>query len=202
MILYLHGFRSSPQSMKAQLTAEAMVARGWGDRIHIPQLPPSPAEAMALCHQLIEQHLGDKQVLTVIGSSLGGYYATYLAAYYDCQAVLINPAVYATRDLSTQLGHLTYFHDDRPFDWRLEQLHELHALVVPNGRELVRRHPERYQLYVGDRDEVLDWQEMVHRYPGARQVIVPGADHSFACYSDYLDNILAFAGYGQNKSTQ
>lgn len=188
MILYLHGFRSSPQSTKAQLMAQAMAERGLSAQFFMPQLPSSPAAAIRLCEALIaEQHDG-QQPLTIIGSSLGGYYATYLAEQHDCRAILINPAIYATRDLSTQLGQLRYFHDDRPFQFTLKDLCELRPLF----RAQIK--PERYFLLAGDRDEVLDWQEMSKRYAGAKQIVVPGIDHSFSCFSDYIQDMLAFAG--------
>lgn len=189
MILYLHGFRSSPQSMKAQLMAQAMAERGLAERFFMPQLPSSPAEAMALCSDIISKNHDKSHPLTIIGSSLGGYYATYLAEQNDCQAVLINPATYATRDLSTQLGPMTYFYDDTPFEFTLANLHELAALFQPNITA------ERYFLLAGDRDEVLDWQEMSKRYEGAKQIIVPGATHSFDCFGDYIEDILTFAHY-------
>jgi predicted esterase YcpF (UPF0227 family) len=187
MILYLHGFRSSPQSMKAQLMAQAMAERGLAERFFMPQLPPSPEQAIKECNEIIAKHRDLNRPLTIIGSSLGGYYATYLAEHHDCRAVVINPAIYATRDLSTQLGHLTYFHDNRPFEFKLSDLYELQKLFQPHIT------PERYFLLAGDRDEVLDWQEMTKRYEGAKQVVAPGIDHSFSCFSDYIDDILRFA---------
>mgnify|MGYP001945814417 FL=1 len=84
---------------------------------------------------------------------------------------------------------MTYFHDDRPFEFSLTDLYELEALYQPNITA------KRYFLLAGDRDEVLDWQEMAKRYDGAKQIIVPGATHSFDCFSDYLEDILAFAQY-------
>lgn len=189
MILYLHGFRSSPQSMKAQLMAQAMADRGLAAQFFMPQLSFSPAQAMKDCHDMIDKHHDDKQPLTIIGSSLGGYYATYLAEQYDCSAVVINPAVYATRDLSTQLGLVSNYYDDSVFEFTLKELHELEALFQPQIKA------ERYFLLAGDRDEVLDWQEMSKRYEGAKQIIVNDADHSFSCFSDYIDDILAYANY-------
>ncbi|HZJ97125.1 MAG: hypothetical protein GX822_04735 [Alcaligenaceae bacterium] len=189
MILYLHGFRSSPQSMKAQLMAKAMTDRGLEKHIFMPQLPPSPAESMELCTEIIAKNRDKNHPMTIIGSSLGGYYATYLAEQNDCQAVLINPAIYATRDLSTQLGPMTYFYDDRPFEFSLTNLYELESLFQSKITA------ERYLLLAGDRDEVLDWQEMAKRYEGAKQIIVPDATHSFDCFGDYIEAILAFAHY-------
>ncbi len=189
MILYLHGFRSSPQSMKAQLMAQVMAEHGLADHFVMPQLPSSPAEAITLCTDIISKKHEHNHPLTIIGSSLGGYYATYLAEQNNGQAVLINPAIYATRDLSTQLGPMTYFYDDTPFEFTLANLHELEALFQPKITA------DRYFLLASDRDEVLDWQEMTKRYEGAKQIIVPGATHSFDCFGDYIKDILAFAQY-------
>ena len=189
MILYLHGFRSSPQSMKAQLMAKAMSDRGLSDHFFMPQLPPSPAQAIKECNEIVAKNFDGSHPLTIIGSSLGGYYASYLAEQHNCRAVLINPAIFATRDLSTQLGQLTYFHDERPFEFTLTDLHELEALFLSHIT------PERYLLLAGDRDEVLDWQEMTKRYQGAKQIVVAGIDHSFSCFSDYIEDILNFADY-------
>lgn len=169
--------------------AQAMAARGLSEQFFMPQLPPSPAQAMRECSEIIANHYDGCHPLTIIGSSLGGYYATYLAEQHNCRAVLINPAIYATRDLSTQLGQLTYFHDARPFEFKLSDLCELEALFQ------TQISADRYFLLAGDRDEVLDWQEMTKRYQGAKQVVVPGIDHSFSCFSDYIDDILAFADY-------
>lgn len=169
--------------------AQAMAERGLSEQFFMPQLPPSPAQAIRECNAIIAEHHDGEHPLTIIGSSLGGYYASYLAEQHHCRAVLINPAIYATRDLSTQLGQLSYFHDDRPFEFGLSDLCELEDLFLAHITT------ERYFLLAGDRDEVLDWQEMVKRYEGAKHIVVPGIDHSFSCFSDYIDDILAFAAY-------
>ena len=75
MILYLHGFTSGPASNKSQALAARMRERGMGDRFLAPQLPAAPRDAIALAEDLISRH----EVTTVIGSSLGGYYSTWLA---------------------------------------------------------------------------------------------------------------------------
>ncbi len=100
MILYLHGFTSGPQSHKAQALGARMQERGLGDRFVCPQLPASPREAIALTEELIAQH----GVTTVVGSSLGGYYATYLAETFDLKGVLVNPAVVAHLSLKDYIG--------------------------------------------------------------------------------------------------
>src|SRR5690606_16303688 len=115
MILYLHGFRSSPKSYKATLMAQALNERGLADRWVCPQLPASPRRTLELCNYLIEHAcqssgLVPEHELVVAGSSLGGYYASCLAEHWKCRAVVMNPVVHAARDLATQVGEHTMYH--------------------------------------------------------------------------------------------
>ncbi|MFV9475158.1 YqiA/YcfP family alpha/beta fold hydrolase [Advenella sp. RU8] len=190
MILYLHGFRSSSLSAKSQLMQQAMASRGLSHAFAGPDLPVSPKQAielaLATARQLSEGQ--DIHQLTVIGSSLGGYYATWLANELDCKAVLVNPCIYASRDLSTQLGPMTCFHSDEPFELKAAHIRELANLFVPEIR-----HPEKFFLLARMADEVLDWQEMQNRYLGAKQLIIPGGDHGFSDFEKYIPQVLDFA---------
>jgi predicted esterase YcpF (UPF0227 family) len=185
MILYLHGFRSSPQSFKARLMAERLRALGRGNDYLCPQLPPSPAAAIALAQSLIAAQPPEQ--LTLIGSSLGGYYATWLAEQAGCRAVLLNPAVAPPQDLAKYVGTTTAWHSGEPFEFKPEYIDELHALAVPR----ISR-PERYFLVAATGDEVLDWRDMVAHYPGARQLIVQGSDHGLSDFASLMDTVLAF----------
>ncbi|WP_044529241.1 YqiA/YcfP family alpha/beta fold hydrolase [Herbaspirillum sp. B65] len=187
MILYLHGFRSSPQSFKARVMGQRMAALSLQNQYVCPQLPASPAGAIALAGSLVAGV--DPAQLTVIGSSLGGFYATWLAEHIGCRAVLVNPAVKPPRDLESYVGVTTQYHSDEPFEFKHEYIAELRALVVP----AITR-PERYFLLAATGDEVLDWREMVAHYPGARQTVIQGSDHGMAEFADHLDAVLAFCG--------
>ncbi len=187
MILYLHGFRSSPQSFKARLLAQRMQDLGQGADYQCPQLPASPQAAMALAHSLAAEVAPER--LTLVGSSLGGYYATCLAERLGCRAVLLNPAVQPPRDLEKYVGVTTAYHSDEPFEFKHEYIEELKALAV----EKISR-PERYLLIAATGDEVLDWREMVAHYPGARHVVIDGSDHGIAEFAQYVDQVLAFCG--------
>ncbi|OZI40750.1 esterase [Bordetella genomosp. 1] len=190
-ILYLHGFRSSPDSFKGRLMAQAMQARGLTRQWSGPQLPASPAEAAALIAAEAARLLvpdGDPADLTVIGSSLGGYYATWAAERLGCKAVLLNPAVHAARDLATQVGEHRMYHSDAPFIFRPEYVDELKALDVA---EITR--PDRYFLIAATGDEVLDWREMRDRFRACRQRIIEGSDHGLSDFADHLDEVLDFA---------
>lgn len=187
MILYLHGFRSSPQSFKTSLLAARMQALGQGDDYVCPQLPASPRAAVELAMQIAQR--ADPQRLTLIGSSLGGYYATWMAEQLGCRAVLLNPAVHAARDLASQVGVKTQYHTNEPFEFKAEYLAELEALAVPR----ITR-PERYFLIAATGDELLDWREMVVQFEGARQHVIEGSDHGISDFAAYADQVLAFCG--------
>jgi predicted esterase YcpF (UPF0227 family) len=186
MILYLHGFRSSPGSFKARKMAAHMKALGRSEEFLCPQLPDSPLAAM----QMLETTLAGcaASQLTILGSSLGGFYATWLAEKIGCKAILLNPAVQPPRDLVNYVGVTTAYHSDAVFEFKKEYVDQLRAYTVEN----ITR-PERYFLLAATGDEVLDWHEMVDHYPAAKQLIIQGSDHGMADFVDYLDQIMAFS---------
>lgn len=188
-ILYLHGFTSGPQSRKVQALAARMAQLGLADRLVCPQLPASPAAAIALADDIVARKLGAGETVTLVGSSLGGYYATWLAEQHALQAVLVNPAVVAAIELERYLGAQTWLYSGEPFEFTRRHIEELHILEVPRLAD-----PARYWLLVEEGDETLDHLQAVRRYAGARQTVLPGGDHSFTRWDDYLDRILAFAG--------
>ena len=187
MILYLHGFRSSPLSMKARLTGERMAQLGRSAEFICPQLPASPRLAMELAFGLVDGVPAED--LTIIGSSLGGYYATWMAEKLGGRAVLLNPAVVPMLDLDQHVGVTTAYHSDQPFEFKREYIGELRALAVPQVSQ-----PERYFLLACTGDEVLDYRDMVAHYAGAKQKVVQGSDHAISEYADYLDEVLEFCG--------
>jgi len=191
MILYLHGFRSSPDSFKARLMADAMAARGLTDAWACPQLPASPRQAIDLALGMARDRLADAdspRELTVIGSSLGGFYATWIAEQLGCKAVLLNPAVHAARDLATQVGEHHMYHSGAPFVFLPEYVDELAAIHAPRITQ-----PDRYFLVAATGDEVLDWREMRDRYAGCRQRIVQGSDHGLSDFAQWMPEVLEFA---------
>lgn len=191
MILYLHGFRSSPDSFKARMMADAIAARGLTDEWNCPQLPASPREAIELALGMARNRLADAaspRELTVIGSSLGGFYATWIAEQLGCKAVLLNPAVHAARDLATQVGEHHMYHSGAPFVFLPEYVAELAAIHAPRITQ-----PDRYFLVAATGDEVLDWREMRDRYAGCRQRIVQGSDHGLSDFAEWMPEVLEFA---------
>ena len=191
MILYLHGFRSSPLSMKSRLLAAQMQALGREAQWLCPQLPASPKLAIELALSLVKDVAPAE--LTIVGSSLGGYYATWLAERLGCRAVLLNPAIVPLLDLEQHVGVTTAFHSDEPFEFKRDYIEELRAYAVP----AISR-PERYFLIAASGDEVLDYRDMVAHYAGARQTIIDGSDHGISEFADYLAPVLQFCGIGMD----
>ncbi|AMO37710.1 YqiA/YcfP family alpha/beta fold hydrolase [Thauera humireducens] len=189
MIVYLHGFRSAPASIKARALGARMAERGLSDRFWCEQLPVSPRAAIALAEAEIARARAAGLTPSVVGSSLGGYYATWLAERHGLRAVLVNPAVVAPLSLEAYVGTQTNLYTGESFDFTREHIDELRALEVP----AITR-PERYWLLAETGDEVLDYRHAVQKYAGARQTVLEGGDHGFSRWNDYLDAVIAFAG--------
>lgn len=188
LLVYLHGFRSSPRSSKAVMTGEGIKAISnleYSFEWYCPQLLASPKESMAMVEDSINRTGADR--IVVVGSSLGGFYANYLAEKYDCKAVVLNPAVRAARELAPHVGMMTAYDSDEPFDFRPEYIDELRSLQVEKISN-----PSRYFLITAKGDELLDWQEMVGFYPGAKHLVLEGSDHGIADYADHLPQVLKF----------
>lgn len=186
MIVYLHGFNSAPQSHKAQAMKRHLESLGLGAAFVCPKLPHRPREATALVEAEIALHA--REGVTLVGSSLGGFYATYLAEKHGLRAVLLNPAVLPGRDLETYLGEQRNLYTGEAYELTRAHLDEWRAMDVPVV------HPERYLLIVETGDEVLDYRESVRKYAGAEMIVVQGGDHMLRSFEDHLPRILAFAG--------
>ena len=186
-LLYLHGFRSSPSSMKAMKVAAWMREHRPDVTWWCPQLPPSPEEAMALVFERIASWPAER--MAVIGSSLGGFYATVVAERIGCPAVLLNPAVEPARDLAKYIGEIKAWHSDDRFFFRSEFVEQLRAL-----RPASITRPERYLAIIAKGDEVLDWREMHARYAACKLKLLEGGDHALSDFDDHLPEVLRFAG--------
>lgn len=183
-LLYLHGFRSSPRSFKAQRMAAAVQGRveAW----LCPQLPPSPAEATA--GLLAATRDWPRDSMAVVGSSLGGFYARWFALQTGCRAVLLNPAAHPARDLARYVGEQTAWHDPAErFYFRPEFVGELRAMTPA----AISR-PERYFAVIAKGDEVLDWCEMLARHQAGQVNLIEGSDHALSDFDDHLPQILEF----------
>ena len=187
-VLYLHGFRSSPKSAKAQFMGAWMRAHRPDVQWACPQLPPSPKEAMALVAEQLAAWPIER--MAVVGSSLGGFYATVVAEGTGCPAVVLSPAINPARDLAGHIGDLTSYHDpDDHFYFRPEYVTQLRVMTP---RTITR--PQRYFAVIAKGDEVLDWREMTARYAGATVRLVEGGDHALSDFDLHLPSALTFLG--------
>ncbi len=184
MLIYVHGFNSSALSYKAGLLREHMTRLGHAAQYACPELSHRPAQALAQLRDLLASH--DTRTVTLVGSSLGGYYATWLVENLGARAVLVNPAVRPFDLLAAQVGPQKNLYTGEEYEFTAEHLAELRAV------ETARITPESYLLVATTGDEVLDYHDGVRRYAGCEQIIVTGSDHGFREFSEYLDPVIAF----------
>ncbi len=187
MIIYVHGFNSSPASTKARQLGAHLAAMGMAARFRCPTLPDRPAAAVAL----LEREMRDTRPedITLVGSSLGGYYSTWLAERHGVRAVLVNPAITPHEGLAAYLGEQRNLYTGEVYQLTQTHLDELRALWVDRLSRM-----DRYLLMVTTGDEVLDYRQAVSRYADAEQLVVQGSDHGFAQFEQHLDSVLRFAG--------
>ena len=185
MILYIHGFNSSSRSGKAQQLRGWLAARGREAEYRCPDLPHRPLEAVRQLEDLVAGH--DVNDIKLIGSSLGGFYATHLVEKHGLKAALINPAVHANVLLKAALGPQKNYSGDEEYVFTPEHLRELDELDQPAPRRLAN-----YLLLVEEGDEVLDYRQAVAYYAGCRQIVYPGGNHSYTRFLDDLPAILNF----------
>jgi predicted esterase YcpF (UPF0227 family) len=202
MILYLHGLRSSPDSFKARLLANAMAQRNLMSDWRCPQLPANPQAAITLAMALARQQLAElaqrgrpsPRGLTVIGSSLGGYYATWLAEQLDCKAILLNPVVPAGHDRTASVGQPARYHVNKPFNTLTPFTHHPEYLDELNTIQVAKpTHLNRYLLIAATGDEILNWRAMKAWYAGCQQHIVIGSNHVLSDFATWISEVLAFA---------
>ena len=185
-LLYLHGFRSSPQSAKARSMAQYVQTQHPDVTWLCPQLPPSPQAAMEMVLEQVQDWPSAQ--MAVIGSSLGGYYASWIAHQKKCKAVFLNPAVWPDHSLEQYIGEHTHWHDPaEAFFFKPEYIQELRDLALHEAPA-----PAAQLGIFAKGDEVLDWRQMVARYPQAEQVILEGGDHALSDFDSHVSHILDF----------
>lgn len=184
-LLYIHGFLSSPRSFKAQQTAQWLAVHHPEIEFLCPQLTPYPADTQKLLESLIESRLPEPVYL--MGSSLGGFWSTWLAEKYNVRAVLINPAVHPQDFMPAYLAvDLKSYHTDDSYRLSAHHIDEIIAVDVPVAR------PNNYWLLVQTGDETLDYRQAVQKYHACKQTIEEGGDHSFQGFEYHLDGLLGW----------
>jgi predicted esterase YcpF (UPF0227 family) len=188
-LLYLHGFRSSPSSAKARKMAEIVQAGHPGVTWWCPQLHASPRQAIDAL--LAGVSAWPRERMVIMGSSLGGFYAAWLAQQLGCPAVLLNPAVHPARDLAGYIGEHPAWHDPSQkvfFEAAyVQELADLEAKIQP-----LHPHPPKTLAVIAKGDEVLDWREMLACHEAGRVRLVEGSDHALSDFDLYLPEILEF----------
>ena len=184
--MYLHGFISAPGSRKATMLRDYVERCVGGVALAVPQLHHRPARAIEQAQQACKAV--DPADLTLVGSSLGGFYATVIAERLGCRAALINPAVRPHAHFHRYLGPQRNLYTGEEFELTQEHVDELRALDPPG----ITR-PGRYWLFVETGDEVLDYREAVAFYAGACQTVVQGGDHTLASFPEHLPDLVDWA---------
>ncbi|UUD65902.1 alpha/beta fold hydrolase [Pseudomonas seleniipraecipitans] len=184
-ILYIHGLNSSPASTKASQLTAAMTALGLQAQLRVPALHHHPRQAIAQLEALITE-LG-RPVL--VGSSLGGYYATHLAERHGLKALLINPAVCPHRLFDGYLGPQRNHYSGETWDLTADHVTALAELETPPPAD-----PTRYQVWLQTADETLDYRHAQTYYRHCALRIEAGGDHGFQGFAERLLMLFAFAG--------
>ncbi|MGE4262148.1 YqiA/YcfP family alpha/beta fold hydrolase [Shewanella sp.] len=187
MLLYIHGFNSSPDSDKARITKAYMQQKFSQLRVVAPQLPAAPKPAMALLQAITEQALAEGEKLCFIGSSLGGYFASWLVQQYGGKAVLINPAVKPYELFAEYLGP-----QFNPYTGEHYQLLPEHQQQLQQYDTPVILNPERFLVMLQSADEVLDYRQALAKYHCCEMLLEAGGNHSFVGYGDKLDAVSRF----------
>jgi predicted esterase YcpF (UPF0227 family) len=186
-ILYAHGFRSSSQSRKTGQLRAHIAARDLPVRYLCPDLSFSPSTALNALQDAIADV--DADDLTIVGSSLGGFYAIVLAERLGCRAVLLNPSIRPFETLAHYLGKQTNLYTGERFIFDRSHIAELQAYYPARITQ-----PERYLVIVEMGDELLDHHHTLAYLSGAAAIIVEGGDHELKSFPQHIDAVLAFAG--------
>ena len=189
-ILYIHGFNSAPESKKATQLISVMQGMGLGDQLRVPALHHHPREAMAQLTAAISEM--DRPLL--VGSSLGGYYATWLAEQHGLKALLVNPAVSPHRMFDGYLGTQTNLYSGETWELTLDHVQALAELEVAAPQD-----PQRYQVWLQTGDETLDYRNAEKYYKACVLRIQAGGDHSYQGFAQQLPALLNFAGIGAEQ---
>ena len=192
-LLYIHGFLSSPQSLKAVQVADWLRRNRPDIHFHCPFLTPYPDQTQATLETIVENH--HQETVCLMGSSLGGFWATWLAEKYDLKAVLINPAV------QLSVFNPEYIHTELK-NYHTEDTYYLTETHLENFRRVdisdIKRHGN-YWLLVQTGDETLDYRLAVAKYAGCRQLVEPGGDHSFQNFDRRIPAAVEFLEESQKR---
>ncbi len=191
MLIYIHGFNSSPESYKASLLQSFADKINMPDVLEIPALSYDPAQAMDQLLKIIRTYQGHNGMrpLCFIGSSLGGYYATWLAEKFESRVVLINPVVKPLELFEDYIGFNRNIYTDEEYQLTLEHVNQLKKYQV---NEITN--PDRYLLMLQSGDDVLDYNLALEKYAAVPSIVEEGGGHEFSEFDRHLETVLAFCG--------
>lgn len=193
MLIYIHGFNSSPESFKASLLRKYVASMELTDTFLVPELSSIPSLAIQQLENLVQEQVliakSSNNSVCLIGSSLGGYYATWLAEKYELRAVLVNPAVRPYELFQDYLGTNRNIYTGEEYELTRDHVKQL---VELNVREIT--HPDRYLLMLQTGDEVLDYKIAIEKYAAVPSIVEEGGGHEFMGFDRHLETVLAFCG--------
>lgn len=185
VLLSLHGFHSSPESLKAQQMSAYLADKQPEITFVCPQLPCLPEQMWEVIESIFKQYRNDQ--IAVMGSSLGGYLATKAAQKYAVKALLINPAVYPFHLLTEYAGLQVHPYTNISYQIDESYLQQLTALNVQHIDN-----PENLWILVQKGDEVLDYQQACDKYQFCHITCEEGGDHSFINFDRFIPEIIKF----------
>jgi len=187
-VIYIHGFNSSPASLKARQAADWLSINAPDITYICPALSSKPDLAIEQLYTLIENTIkSSSEPVGLIGSSMGGYYATWLAEKYDLRAVLVNPAVRPYEFMLEYLGENANYHTGECY-----LLEPKHVDIAKSLEVASLKTPKNYWVLLQTGDEVLDYRQAETRYADCDPVIEEGGDHSFQRFERHLPAIIDF----------
>jgi len=181
MIIYIHGFGSSGEGIKAILFREYFKSKDQG--FIAPSLSYVPELAIKTLEELIESYNGKA---SLIGSSLGGFYSVYLAKKYDLKAVLINPSIFPYETLQKVLGITPNFYDNSCFEYKETHLKMLRQYMTDTNND------KNFMLLLQRGDESLDYTHALKKFPNSYQIVEDGVSHSFENIERHFEKIYDF----------
>ena len=185
LVIYIHGFNSSSSSFKAKVLGRLIEERHSNIEFWCPDLSHWPEKAVACLIDRIRAY--PIKDVTLVGSSLGGFYAAYLSQRFGCRSVLINPAITPHTGLLHYVGRQKNLYTGEEYEFTHEHLHQLEQLYVKE----IKRVDKLFLVHTTG-DELLDWKTAARHFDGCRRLIVGGSDHGFTNFEDYADNVLSY----------
>ncbi len=193
LLIYLHGFNSSPASHKAQVLRNYFSARDQLQHYEVPELDPVPERAMQDLVRLLDARVNDARVnkanITLLGSSLGGYYASFLVERFGVRVVLVNPAVNPASTLASCVGYNENYYTREKYEFTQEHLRQLAHYEIAGIA-----YPEGYLVFLQTGDDTLDYREAADKYRHCDLHIEAGGSHGYSGFERIIPRILAFAG--------